>query len=194
MVFKILTAAPRGRPARLVLAGAVATALLGSSLALAAEGDPEVPEVTETTVTIEELPAEELLEPAPPIEYRAEDNVIVFSLPDAEGMFLDCSEAVVTVEPDATTTDVEGCLAAETLGPNGQTNHGQVVSAYVHAVKASGYEGPLGHLVRNAAKSDFGKEPLVEALDPESAPSTEDGGKARARGKKDKSGKAKGKS
>jgi hypothetical protein len=55
-------------------------------------------------------------------------------------------------------TDLEGCSAVGTLGPNGQSNHGQVVRAFVHALKGLEYDGPRGHLVRNVAKSDFGKK------------------------------------
>lgn len=42
-------------------------------------------------------------------------------------------------------------------GPNGQINHGQVVSSFVHALKEAGIKGK-GCLVRHIAGSDYGKE------------------------------------
>jgi hypothetical protein len=120
-------------------------------MALALETDP--------ALVVDEPLVEELsVEPPAPVEYRPDENVIIFSLPDDEGVFIDCSEAFVTVEGDLFLTDLEGCSAAGTLGPNGQSNHGQVVRAYVHALKDLEYDGPRGHLVRTAARYDFGKK------------------------------------
>jgi hypothetical protein len=46
--------------------------------------------------------------------------------------------------------------AVDATGPNGQVNHGQVVSSVVHALKDMGYRG-IGCIVRVFAKSDYGK-------------------------------------
>lgn len=64
--------------------------------------------------------------------------------------------------PDSTTTTAPVCL--DVNGPNGQVNHGTFVSAFVHWLKSDegqaaigDYSGPRGKLVKQAAKSDFGK-------------------------------------
>ncbi len=54
------------------------------------------------------------------------------------------------------------CNTISVLGPNGQLNHGSVMSAVVHAIKASDYDGPRGHLVREFARSDLGKKDKLE--------------------------------
>ena len=63
------------------------------------------------------------------------------------------SEEVVEEEP----LDVSVCNIIDATGPNGQITHGTVVSSFVHALKDSTYVGKLGHLVRDVAKSSFGK-------------------------------------
>ncbi len=68
--------------------------------------------------------------------------------PESEGDELaDCAEDPV---PDP-------CLAVEIGEP---TNHGKVVSSFVHALKENPelWSGPRGHLVRQVAKSDAGKK------------------------------------
>ena len=49
----------------------------------------------------------------------------------------------------------------DVTGPNGQVNHGQVVSSFVHAVKEqlreAGVRGGIGCLVHGIAHSDYGK-------------------------------------
>ena len=51
--------------------------------------------------------------------------------------------------------------AVDVTGPNGQVNHGQVVSSFVHAVKEqlreAGVRGGIGCLVHAIAHSDHGK-------------------------------------
>ena len=159
MAFGILTGVKDRRVARVAALVTLSLVMVGSSLALA-----------------EELVAEPVEETEPePIQYREDDDVIVFSLPDADGLFVDCSPAEVTVDSDPLTTDLEGCFAAGTLGPNGQSNHGQVVRAYVHALKGLEYDGPRGHLVRNIAKSNFGKSEADDAEDVEIEASETDG-------------------
>ncbi|HLU53039.1 MAG TPA: hypothetical protein VK011_05575 [Acidimicrobiia bacterium] len=53
----------------------------------------------------------------------------------------------------------DGCplTATDVRGPNGQVNHGTVVSSFVHALKEAGYEGGIGCHVRAIARSDYGK-------------------------------------
>ena len=66
----------------------------------------------------------------------------------------------------------ERCFEVDVTGPNGQLNHGSVVSAFVHSLKVlredslrsdSGlaYDGPKGRLVRDIAGSDLGKDAAV---------------------------------
>ena len=63
----------------------------------------------------------------------------------------------------------EGCHELDVTGPNGQLNHGSVVSAFVHSLKVLredslqsdsefAYDGPKGQLVREIARSDLGKD------------------------------------
>lgn len=64
------------------------------------------------------------------------------------------------------------CYGVDVLGPNGQINHGTVMSAFVHSLKDAEFDGPRGHAVRELAKSDLGKDDQkLEAdddLDPDS--------------------------
>ena len=79
---------------------------------------------------------------------------------------LDCTlleEVTVEIDPDGVVIVSggnlpEGCSALNAEGPNGQVNHGSIVSAAVHALKA-GFEGdtPFGRHVGQIAKSDLGK-------------------------------------
>ncbi len=52
----------------------------------------------------------------------------------------------------------DGCVVIDVTGPNGQVNHGSVVSAFTHSFKELDYDGPRGHLVREIAKSDIGQD------------------------------------
>jgi hypothetical protein len=53
------------------------------------------------------------------------------------------------------------CIVVEVAGPNGQVNHGTIVSAFVHGlddlIEATGYEGPRGRFVGEVARGDHGK-------------------------------------
>lgn len=53
------------------------------------------------------------------------------------------------------------CLVVDAVGPNGQVNHGTVISALVHGVRnlidASGNEAPRGQFVSEVASGDSGK-------------------------------------
>jgi len=82
------------------------------------------------------------------------------------------------------------CNTISVLGPNGQLNHGSVMSAVVHAIKASDYDGPRGHLVREFARSDLGKK---DKLDDQAAGTDgeSDGSGKASKDKSDKPGKGK---
>lgn len=167
----------RRRTGWIAVTVATALATIGATMALAEEGTPEPLDGGDT-------PTETTAPPAP-IEYRAEDHVIVFSLPDADGVFVDCAAAVVTDEGEGPVTDLEGCFAADTLGPAGQQNHGQVVRAYVHAIKDLEFDGPRGHLVRKAARSTFGKGTVDDDFTTD-ATSAKAGSKGRGKASKKK--------
>lgn len=79
------------------------------------------------------------------------------------------------------------CNTIDATGPNGQINHGSAVSSFVHALKNSDYGGKIGELVRQVAKSEFGKGEKEADGD-----STKDGEKGnKNKEKKDKEGKGK---
>ena len=70
-------------------------------------------------------------------------------------------EVTVTLGDDELQDDeelAEACdfTATDVTGPEGQVNHGTVVSAFVHALKANGYTG-IGCYVKLIAQSDYGK-------------------------------------
>ncbi len=82
-------------------------------------------------------------------ELDLELKMLVFSLGKEGDLAVDCASAVITEE---LTTDVAGCHAVSIAGPNGQVNHGSIVSAMAH------YFSPgKGKLMRQVAKWDFGK-------------------------------------
>lgn len=94
--------------------------------------------------------------------------------------------------------------AIDVTGPNGQVNHGTIVSSFVHALKASGMKG-IGCLVKTIAGSDYGKgdqqvqagaeEEVVEPPAEETTASMElsSTGTACDHGKPDDAGKPEGK-
>ena len=86
-------------------------------------------------------------------ELDLELKMLIFSLgKEGEEELADCAAAVIdTVSPELT-TDVAGCHAVSIAGPNGQVNHGSIVSAMAH------YFGPgKGKLMRQVTKWDLGK-------------------------------------
>lgn len=95
-------------------------------------------------------------------------------------------EGNVTLSEEGTEVvpgDAEDCslTATDVTGPQGQVNHGTVVSSFVHDLKDSlreaGYTGGLGCYVRVIAGSDYGKgDQQVKVSDVEEnvEPSTED--------------------
>lgn len=98
--------------------------------------------------------------------YQSEDDetsVLFYAV----GEDADCElneEGTITVGEDGTIEGgPEGCFAVDVQGPNGQVNHGTVVSGFVHDLKAQiaeglDYDGPLGWLIRDIARSDHGKD------------------------------------
>jgi hypothetical protein len=88
-------------------------------------------------------------------DYEADEEGKVVVLTDEEG-------AVQYVpaeggDPIEYSEDGECSLTATNVeGPNGQVNHGSVVSSFVHALKALGITG-AGCYVRLIAQSDYGK-------------------------------------
>ncbi len=85
-------------------------------------------------------------------ELDLELKTLVFSLGEEGEEPVDCSEAVINAEGDEPTTDVEGCQVVSIAGPNGQVNHGSIVSSMAHQF------GPgKGKLMRHIAQSDLGK-------------------------------------
>lgn len=78
---------------------------------------------------------------------------------------------------DVTVDGVEGDCSfnvTDVTGPQGQVNHGSVVSNFVQALKESGYEGGVGCFVRIIAQSDYGQGDqqvtVSEAADPDEVP------------------------
>jgi len=53
----------------------------------------------------------------------------------------------------------DGCAvtATDVQGPNGQVNHGTVVSSFVKALREAAYEGGVGCYVQTIARTDYGK-------------------------------------
>ena len=51
----------------------------------------------------------------------------------------------------------DGCAvtATDVQGPNGQVNHGTVVSSFVKALREAGYEGGVGCYVQAIARTDY---------------------------------------
>ena len=108
-------------------------------------------------------------------EYFEDDHLLVYWLAGEEPVEgeepVDCTEGFgdeavaddavaedVVVEDDESEADVpEGCYVVDVAGPNGQVNHGSVMSAFVHSLKELEFDGPRGLAVRELAHSDLGK-------------------------------------
>ena len=106
-------------------------------------------------------------------EYFEDDHLLVYWLTsdepvdgDVEVDPVDCidgfgDEAVAedaAVEVDD--AEVPPCYVVDVTGPNGQVNHGTVMSAFVHSLKElkeHEFDGPRGLAVREMAHSDLGK-------------------------------------
>ncbi len=97
-------------------------------------------------------------------ELDEEGNVVDYRVPDDEGTEESATD-LESISVDSAGDDVgsveEGdpaCVltAVDVTGPNGQVNHGQVVSSFVHALKELGLRGH-GCAVRAIAQSGYGK-------------------------------------
>ncbi|MEA2002185.1 MAG: hypothetical protein U9N84_09940 [Actinomycetota bacterium] len=78
---------------------------------------------------------------------------------------LNCAELLTGFSEGAGTDPVDledfeqpGCVVIDVTGPNGQVNHGSVVSAFAHSVKDLDYDGPRGQLVSKIAQSRVGQD------------------------------------
>lgn len=89
------------------------------------------------------------------VDQDAEDYC---NVEDGDKYTYEPEEDEVTVELTEGEDLAEACdfTATDVTGPQGQVNHGTVVSAFVHALKANGYTG-LGCYVKLIAQSDYGK-------------------------------------
>ncbi len=90
-----------------------------------------------------------------PIDCAAPDGVTLGSSIDP-----DTGDLVVTAS-DGAWEAPERCTFVDVTGPNGQVNHGQVVSNFVHALKTAFDKSelgvPFGQLIKQMAGSDLGK-------------------------------------
>lgn len=70
----------------------------------------------------------------------------------------------------------EGELGVDVTGPNGQVNHGSIVSAFIAALREDGIEGGIGCAVSSLARTDLGRteETKVRVPDAETAAPTAD--------------------
>ena len=102
-------------------------------------------------------------------EFFEDDSVLLYwltgdELLDADDKPIDCL-ALYEADPDAELSD--GCMVVDVLGPNGQVNHGTIVSSFVHSIKDIEYDGPRGHLVRELARSGLGSHDVDDLDDAE---------------------------
>lgn len=121
-----------------------------------------------SSVALAQHPADADLGDAP-IEfvYLEDQDQLVYWLstevPDGEEP-LDCA---VLLDADAEGELPEECVVVDVAGPNGQVNHGSIVSSVVHSIKDLDYDGPRGHLVREIARTRFVDD--AEAVDGDDA-------------------------
>ncbi len=149
---------------RLVAVFAVLVLAIVPSMAAASEHEQDAPEVEESRFgAVVDAAYDEMLQVlifainvagAEPVDCSVPDGVVLSR--DSDG---DAGDVTVTV--DEGEWDIPtGCTIVDVRGPNGQVNHGQVVSSFVHALKAldrSMIDVPFGQLVRQIAGSDLGK-------------------------------------
>jgi hypothetical protein len=93
------------------------------------------------------------------IDEEDADEPLDCVLPDGVTAVVDEDTGEITYEVEGGGEFVlpEGCTAVSVEGPNGQVNHGQIVSSTVHALK-DGYDkdmyGPFGQFVKDVAGDD----------------------------------------
>lgn len=92
----------------------------------------------------------------------------VWTDPSADEPTTEATEEPTTEEPatEATEESEIECMLVDVVGPNGQVNHGTVVSSFVHTLKdleeLIGYDGPRGRIISQIARTDFGKGDVVD--------------------------------
>ena len=146
--------------------GSITTLLVGALLAVSglAAATPDSPHPADAD-------AEELFAPIA-YEYVEDQHLLVYWLVSGEPTedeMVDCTEGLVDLQEVAETAATldgelapevelpEGCHSIDVTGPNGQINHGTIMSAFVHSLKDIEFDGPRGHAVRELAHSDLGK-------------------------------------
>lgn len=77
---------------------------------------------------------------------------------------------------DGVDGESEGELGVDVTGPNGQVNHGSIVSAFIAALREDGIEGGIGCAVSSLARTDLGRteETKVRVPDAETVAPTAD--------------------
>lgn len=110
-------------------------------------------------------------EDGPPTVYDDTNHLLLFEVDgvctlteqmDVTLSFDESDEPTFDITPvdESSTLDptlTEGCMAISVEGPNGQVNHGTVVSSIVKALKEMDLDGPLGQALKAYAKSGLGK-------------------------------------
>ena len=65
--------------------------------------------------------------------------------------------------PDVDEISATQCFVVDIAGPNGQVNHGSIVSAFAHELNSLlaliGFDGPRGQFISQVAQSDDGQGP-----------------------------------
>lgn len=91
-------------------------------------------------------------DPAEKVDYELDQELklLVFSLGMEGDDRPDCLDAEIMTDGEELTTETDGCHVISIAGPNGQVNHGSIVSSMAH------YFGPgKGKIMRHIAKSDL---------------------------------------
>ncbi len=120
--------------------GLITTLLVGALLAVSglAAASPGSPHPADAD-------AEELFAPIA-YEYLEDQHLLVYWLITEDEV--DCTGEIELPEE---------CHGIDVAGPNGQINHGTIMSAFVHSLKDIEFDGPRGQAVRELAHSDLGK-------------------------------------
>ena len=151
-------------------------AMAGTALAVEAVeavGDEEPTEMVESTVVLDS-------------QWDDENAVVIVSLGEEEGedpcdgvtVVREDGELVVTIDTggEGDTAEAEGaegaepevpegCLIFDGTGPNGQVNHGTMVSSVAKNLSPHDLDEPKGWLIRDLAKEKVAKENRVKPKD-----------------------------
>ena len=95
--------------------------------------------------------------------YNPDTQEIGFWFAEGEGE-TDCAWSDVAADEsglDGVEEAESPCIVLDVAGPNGQVNHGTIMSAFVHSLKdlmeIGEYEGPRGQFISQVARGDHGK-------------------------------------